>query len=78
MSEAPKGFTVGTVLERGRCECCSRILPVGERAALWSPTGELYCVTCANECCTDQHDPWPLILLIAVFALAFAAYLIGL
>jgi hypothetical protein len=77
--EAPRGFTVGGVLERGRCECCSTHLNEGDRAALWSPTGELYCIPCANRChLGDGKSAWPLILLAGVFVAAVVAYLLGL
>lgn len=47
--ETPPGFVVGTVNEPGYCEACHTRLRVGNRAAIWHSTSELFCLECAHE-----------------------------
>ena len=46
--DLPAGFIVGTVHVPGHCEKCSVKLKVGDRAALWNPSLELFCLRCAR------------------------------
>jgi hypothetical protein len=71
--DVPEGFVVGFITLEGYCECCHEALKMRERAALWNPTGELFCIDCARECNRSQYGPdWvPLALLAVPFVAAF-------
>lgn len=58
MSEPLSGFTVGIINEPGYCEVCHHRLRVGSHAAIWRPTKELFCVSCAEEVAGGKQQPW--------------------
>lgn len=43
------GFRVGTVHIDGTCEHCGVPLRNGDRAALWIPSLEMFCMRCARN-----------------------------
>lgn len=77
MSEELEGFTVGIINEPGYCEVCHHRLRVGSHAAIWRPTKELFCVSCAQEVATGKQD-WSSVIPTLLVAIGmFAAIALG-
>lgn len=68
--EAPAGFIVGTINEPGYCEACKAKLKVGNRAAMWNPTAELFCIECANTVGGGDDGDWVTHLAIPILVVA--------